>query len=126
MALKAQTKQQQLNRKWKQQKGHVSLVTREMRKSAATGVRSAGVHGTGEAAVISTAKTVKTCLRPRPRYRNMGGPLSSGANLEPVARTKRTWTRAVMDLAFTVDTTDANGDIIMADCMTSKVKVEEI
>lgn len=65
----------------------------------------------------------------RDRYRN-GGPLSSGANLEPVAKRKRKWTQipaavvnhTKIDLAG-IDMTDANGDIIMADCISIKIEV---
>lgn len=123
IASEAQTKQQQLNRLWKQQKGHVSLVTREKRKSVAAGEKPTGVRGNGEAAGTSKARTVKTCLRPK--YRN-GGPLSSGANLEPLATKKRKWSYQGVDPDIAVDTTDSNGDIIMVDCMTSQIKVEEI
>lgn len=97
--MRAEMKQKKLNKVWAVTKGRY-------RGKAAT----ARITGT------------------RKRRSNDGGPQSSGANLEPVAPRKRKRDEIDLDnsaaVPIVIDNADGNGDIIMTESVSKRVKLE--
>ena len=79
------------------------------------------------AARVDTSR-INAIPRSGKRRSNDGGPQSSGANLEPVAPRKRK--RDAIDLnnsatdPIVIDKADGNGDILMIETVSKRIKLE--